>query len=178
MIEHIACTFNIDKDKVREQFPTNHSLLPIDIPPPHAPSPIFIPLAPLPPFIPSSPIGPYPGSELEGYIDPSYPNSPPSILSISSIDPTTLVIMVEGEQYDNEDEWNNCIERGPQLCCSSPRVPLADIMPIHQIPLPTTDSTDYEELVMVLYRQVSDQAEEIAALEADKENWAPSPDCP
>jgi len=86
--------------------------------------------------------------------------------------------MVEGEQYDNEDEWNNRIERGPQLHCSSPCVPLADIMPIHQIPSPTTDSTDYKELVMVLYCQVSDQAEEIAALEADKENWVPSPDCP
>jgi len=37
-----------------------------------------------------------------------------------------------------------------------------------------TNGTDYEELAMVLYRQILNQEEKIAALEADKENLVPS----
>ena len=174
MVEHISCVFNITEDEVQEQFPTNRSLLLIDIPPSHTSSPIFIPPVPLPPFIPRSPIGPYPGTELADYIDPVFPDSPPSISSSSSIDPSTLIIVTEGEQYENEEEWNNWVVPGPQLCRSSPCIPLANITPIHQVPLPMTDSTDYKELAMVLYCQISNQEEKIAALEADKENLAPS----
>ena len=44
---------------------------------------------------------------------------------------------------------------------------------------PLGDTTDYEELAMVLYRQVSDQDQRIKELEeADKENRAPSPPNP
>ena len=174
MVEHIACIFNIAEDEVREQFPTNRSLLPIDVPPPCASSPVFVPPAPSSPFIPGSPIGPYPRSEFDRYVDPIYPDSPPSIpSSTSSIDPSTLVIFADGEQYENKDAWNNRVVQGPQLHRSSPRLPLADITPIHQTSLSPIDTTDYKELAMVLYRQVSDQDEKIATLEADKENQAP-----
>jgi len=176
MVEHIARVFNITEDEVREQFPTNRSLLPIDIAPPHVASPVVIPTAPSPPFIPGSPIGPYPGTELDNYVDPVYPDSPPSIASsTSSIDPTTLMIITDGEQYENEDDWNNHREQGPQLHRSSPRLPLADITPIRQVTV-SPEGTDYEELAMVLYRQVSDLDKQICALEADKENQAPSAD--
>ena len=165
MIKHIAQVVNIAEDKVREQFPTNRSLLPIDRSPPHTSSPVFVPPAPSPPFIPGSPIRLYPGSEFDGYIDPSYPNSSLSASSTSSIDPSMLVIIAEGEQYENEDKWNNCTERGPQLHRSSPHLPLANITPIHQTHSPKSDTTDYEELTMVLYRQVSDQDKKIKDLE-------------
>jgi len=176
MIEHITHIFNITEDEVQEQFPTNRSLLPIDIPPPpHISSPVFIPLAPSPPFIPGSPVGPYPGTELDNYIDPVYPDSPPSISSTSSINPTMLMIFADSEQYENEDDWNNRREQGPQLRRSSPRLPLADITPIRQVTT-SPDGTDYEELAMVLYCQVSDQDEQIQVLEANKENQALSTD--
>jgi len=173
MIEHITHVFNITQDKVREQFLINHSLLPIDHSPPRAFSPIFIPPAPLPSFILGSPIGPYPGSKLAEYNDPNFPSEPPSVLSASPTDPSTLIIIAKGEQYKNEEEWENRVERGPQLHRLSPRVPLADITPIHQVT--PIDTTDYEELAMVLYCQVLDQDKKITALEVDKENQVPSP---
>jgi len=61
------------------------------------------------------------------------------------------------------------------LARPSPCVPLADITPIRQVSHPLGDTTDYEELAMVLYRQVSDQDATITALMEDKENQAPSP---
>jgi len=168
MLEHVSTILGVDMEEVRRHFPDNRSLLPIDIPPPR----------PLTPYVttPSSPTLQYPGTELEHYIDPLYPNSPPSVSPTSSIDPSTLVIIADGEQYKNEEEWENHIERSPQLHQSSPRVPLADITPICQIPHPLSDTTDYKELAMVLYRQVSDQDAKIKELmEADKENQTPSP---
>jgi len=47
-------------------------------------------------------------------------------------------------------------------------------MPIRQVSHPLGDMTDYEELAMVLYRQVSDQDATIKELMEDKENRAPS----
>jgi len=62
----------------------------------------------------------------------------------------------------------------PSTSPSSPHLPLADITPIRQVSHPLEDTTDYKELAMVLYRQVSDQDKEITELIEDKENWAPS----
>jgi len=117
--------------------------------------------------------------ELEHYIDPLYLNSPPLVTPSSPINPSMLVIIADRVQYENEEEWDNHIERDPQLCRLSPRLPLADITPIHQVtPDSTSSTTDYEELAMVLYHQVSDQDKKIAALEADKENQVLSPTDP
>jgi len=70
------------------------------------------------------------------------------------------------------------LEDEEELCRSSPRIPLADITPIRQVSHPLGDTTDYEELAMVLYRQVSDQDAKIKELTEDKENQAPSPTDP
>jgi len=71
MLEHVANMLGADVEEVRRQFPDNRSLLPIDVPPPR----------PLTPYIaiPSSPTLQYPGTELENYVNPSYPNSPPPV---------------------------------------------------------------------------------------------------
>jgi len=170
MLEHVATMLRTDVEEIRHQFPTPRSLLPIDVPPP----------CPLTPnvAIPSSPTLQYPGTELEDYVDPSYPNSPPIGSPSSSIDPSTLVIIADGLQYESEEEWENSLGQGPQLCQPSPRVPLANITPIRQVSHPLGDTTDYEELAMVLYRQVSDQDATIKELMEDKENQAPSPTDP
>jgi len=170
MLKHVATMLGTDIEEVCRHFPTNRSLLPVDVPPP----------CPLTPniAIPSSPTLQYPGTELEHYVDPSYPNSPPSVSPSSPIDPSMLIIIVDGEQYKNKEEWENCAERGPQLCCSSPQVPLADITPICQVSHPLGDTTDYKELAMVLYQQVSNQDVIIKELTENKENQAPSPTDP
>ena len=170
MLEHIANLLGADIKEVCQCFPNNCSLLPINVPPPCPLSPNVA--------IPSLPTLQYPGTELEHYIDPLYPNSPPSVSPSSPIDPSMLQIIAEGEQYEDEEAWNNHVIQGPQLRRSSPHLPLTDITPIHQVLLPILDGTDYEELAMVLYCQVSDQDKKIAAMEADKENQAPSPTNP
>jgi len=149
MLEHVATMLGTDVEEVRHHFPTPRSLLPIDIPPPRLLTPNVA--------IPSSPTLQYPGTELEHYVDPSYPNSPPSITPSPPADSSP----------------------SPQLRQGSPQVPLADITPVHQVSHPLSDTTDYEELAMVLYHQVSDQDARIKELlEADKENQIPSPTDP
>jgi len=171
MLEHVSTMLGVDIKEVCRHFPDNRSLLPINVPPPRPLTPNIT--------IPSSPTLQYPGTELENYVNPSYPNSPPSITLSSPIDPSTLIIIAEGEQYDNEEEWENRIEVHPQLRRTLPRVPLADITLIRQVSHSLGDTTDYEELAMVLYRQVADQDQRIKELEEDdKENRAPSPSNP
>jgi len=165
MLEHVSTMLGVDIEEVRRQFPTNRSLLPIDCSPPRASSPVFILPAPSPPFLPGSPIGPYPGSELAEYTDPDFPSEPPSASSSPPVGSSKIVVMADGVRFFDENE----------LRCSSPRVPLADITPIRQVSHPLGDTTDYEELAMVLYHQVSDQDAKIKELQEDKENHAPSP---
>jgi len=174
MLEHVSNLLGVGIEEVRHRFPDNHSLLPIDVPPPCALSPVFVPPAPSPPFIPGSPVGPYPGSELAEYNDPTFPSEPPSAPSSSPTNSSMIVVLAEGEQYKDEEQW----EQSDQLQRPSPRVPLADIMPIRQVSHPLGDTMDYEELAMVLYRQVSDQDAMIEGLLEDKENQAPSPTNP
>jgi len=151
MLEHVATILRTDVEEVHHHFPTNRSLLPIDVPPPRPLSPNIA--------IPSSPTLQYPGTELEHYVDPVYPDSPPSVSPLSPM-----------------EDWENRVNHLPQLCRLLPRIPLADITPIHQVSHPLGDTTDYKELAMVLYHQVSDQDTKIKELmEADKENQAPSP---
>jgi len=130
MLEHVSNILGIDVEEVRQRFPDNRSLLPIDIPPPRPLSPVFVPPAPSPPFIPGSPIGPYPGTELAEYSDPQFPSEPPSASPSPPTNESMIIVIADGEQYENEEEWAESSRRHPQLRCSSPRVPLADITPI------------------------------------------------
>jgi len=177
MLEHVSTILGVDIEEVRQQFPTNRSLLPIDRSPPRASSPVIMPPAPSPPFIPGSPIGPYPGSELSTYNDPDFPAEPPSISPSSPTNSSMIVVMADGVRYFDSDEEEQQPDQLP-LCRSCPRVPLEDITPIRQVSHPLGDTTDYEELAMVLYRQVSDQDATIKRLMEDKENQAPTPTDP
>jgi len=174
MLEHVANLLGTDVEEIRQCFPDNRSLLPIDVPPPRALSPVFIPSAPSPPYVPGSPIGPYPGTELAEYNDPQFPSEPPSTSPSPPTNASMIVVFADGEQYENEQEWEEGIQRHPQHRQLLPRIPLADITPIRQVSHPLGDTTDYEELAMVLYRQVSDQDATIKELMEDKENQAPS----
>jgi len=151
MLEHVSTILGVDIKEVCRQFPKNRSLLPIDVSPPHALSPVFIPPAPSPPFIPGSPAGPYPGSELAEYNDPDFPSEPPSVSSSLPANSSMVVVILDGEQFKTEEDWEQSGQRLPQLHRPSPRVPLADITPIRQVSHPLGDTTDYKELAMVLY---------------------------
>jgi len=85
MLEHVSTVLGVDIKEVRRQFPDNRSLLPIDVPPPCASSPVFVPPPPSPPLLPGSPVGPYPGTELAEYNDPDFPSKPPT----ASLSPPT-----------------------------------------------------------------------------------------
>jgi len=163
MLQHVATLLGADVEEVRQRFPDNRSLLPIDVPPPRASSPVFIPPTPSPPYIPGSPIGPYPGTELAEYNDPKFPSNPPSPSLSFQAGSSMIVVMADGVRFEGEEE----------SCHPPPRVPLADITPIRQVSHSPEDTTDYEELAMVLYRQVSEQDAKIKQLEEDKENLAP-----
>jgi len=178
MLEHVSTILGVDIKEVRRRFPNNRSLLPIDVPPPRALSPVFVPPAPSPPFLLGSPVRPYPGSELAEYNDPDFPSEPLSASLSPSANLSMIVVIADREQYENEEQWEQSIQQYPQLRRSSPRVPLADITPICQVSHPLGDTTDYKELAMVLYRQVSNQDARIKELTEDKENWAPSPVIP
>jgi len=126
MIEHVAHLLNVGKDKVHCQFPTNHSLLPINCSPPCASSPIFVPPTPSPPFIPRLPTGPYPGTKLAEYINPNFPSEPPSSpkpLPIPTLhDQSTFVVWSEGPTYENKEEYKRRTVQGSPMC-----IPLTDI---------------------------------------------------
>jgi len=173
MLQHVTTLLGADIEEVRQRFPDNRSLLPIDVPPPRALSPVFVPPAPSPPFIPGSPIGAYPGTELAEYNDPDFPSEPPSTSHSSLDESSMIVVMADGVQYFDGDDQDDQPNLSP-LRRSFPRVPLEDITPIRQVSHPLGDTTDYEELAMVLYRQVSDQDAKINELMEDKENQAPS----
>jgi len=174
MLEHVSTLLGVDIKEVCRRFPDNRSLLPIDVPPPRALSPVFVPPVPSSPFLPGSPARPYPGSELAKYNDPDFPSEPPSAPLSSPANSSMVDVVADGVQYENEEAW----EQDAQLHHSSPRIPLADIMPIRQVSHPLGDMTDYEELAMVLYQQVSDQDATIKELMENKENQAPSPTDP
>jgi len=160
MLEHVANLLGADVEEVRQCFPDNRSLLPIDVPPPRALSPVFVLPAPSPPFIPGSPSGAYPGTELAEYNDPDFPSEPLSTSPSSLAGSSMIIVMADGVRYMDKEELDS----------PSPHIPLADITPIWQVSHPLGDTTDYEELAMVLYRQVSDQDAKIKELMEDKEN--------
>jgi len=120
MVEHISTILGVEVEEVHRQFPNNRSLLPIDVPPPCALSPIFIPPAPSSSSVSGSPTGPYPGSEFANYNDPDFPSEPPSTFPSPPTNSSMIVIMTDGEQYKNEEDWEQSSQRHPQLRRSSP----------------------------------------------------------
>jgi len=113
MLQHVATLLGADIEEVRQRFPDNRSLLPIDVPPPCALSPAFVPPAPSPPFLPGLPNGPYPGSELANYNDPNFPAEPPSTSPSSLADSSMIVVIADGVQYFDGNEQEEQHDQPP-----------------------------------------------------------------
>ena len=176
MIEHIAHLLNIEEEEVRHQFPTNHSLLPIDRSPP-APTSVLTPNTLIMAHmstqfnnvndyegIHSPPTLSYPGTEFENYVKPNYPNSPPihspKPLPVSpphfhdSISVTPPITSAANSTYDSPTEAafiKDITSHSP-----SPISPLA----------------------VVLYQQTEIQEIKMNTMKINAEGQTPSPDGP
>jgi len=176
MIEHIARLLNIEEEEVRCHFPTIHSLLSIDRSPP-IPTSILTPdtlmLAHTSTTfnniddykgIISPPTLSYPGTELETYVDPNYPNSPP----ISSPEP----LPVPPPHFHDSISITLPVTSATNSTFTSPIVPAF----IKDIPL--CSPSPISPMAVVLYQQAETNALETKAMDADVEGCTPSPNGP
>jgi len=176
MIEHIACLLNIKEEEVRRQFPTVHSLLPIDRSPP-APTSILTPdtlmmahlsmtLNDINDYkgIHASPNSGYPGTELTNYDDPSYPNSPPI--------PSPKPLPVPPPHFHDSVSITPPITSATNSTYTSPVIPAF----IEDVPSPSP--SPISPMAMVLYQQAEVKTLEAKAMDADAEGCTPSPTGP
>jgi len=175
MIKHVACLLNIEEEEVCRQFPTVRSLLPIDRSPP-APAAVLTPDTMMMAYASSSfndvddykgiisPTLSYPGTELEHYIDSTYPNSLPI--------PSPKPLPVPPPHFHDSVSITLPVTSATNSTYTSPIVPafIKDI-PLHS-PSPISP------MAVVLYQQAETNALEIKAMDADAEGRTPSPNGP
>jgi len=176
MIEHIACLLNIEEEEIRRQFPTVHSLLPIDRSPP-APTSVLTPdtlmMAHLSMTfndvndyegIHASPNLGYPGTELENHVDPDYPNSPP----ISSPEPLPIP----------PPHFHDSILVTPPITSATNSVYTLPIIPAFIEEVPSHSPSSISPMAVVLYQQTKANALKTKTMDADAEGHTPSPTGP
>jgi len=176
MIEHIAHLLNIKEEEVRCQFPTVHSLLPIDRPPP-APTSILTPdtlmLAHASTSfndindykgIISPPTVSYPGMEFENYIDPVFPNSPP----ISSPKPLPVP----------PPHFHNSMSIMPLVTSATNSTYTLPIIPTFIEEVPSRSPSPISPMAIVLYQQTEANTLKTEAMNAEAEGRTPSPTGP
>jgi len=176
MIEHIARLLNIEEEEVHCQFPTVRSLLPIDRSPP-VPTSVLTPdtlmMAHLSTTfndvddykgIHASPNLGYPGTELEGYVNPNYPNSPP----ISSPEPLPVP---PPHFYDS-------ISVTPPVTSATNSMYTLPIIPAFIEEVPSQSPSPISPMAVVLYQQAEANILTTKAMDADTEGRTPSPTGP
>jgi len=176
MIEHITHLLNVEEEEVRHQFPTVHSLLPIDRSPP-TPASILTPdtlmLAHASTTfndvndykgIISPPTLSYPGTELEHYIEPNYPNSPP----ISSPKPLPVP----------PPHFHDSISVMPPITLATNSTYTLPIIPAFIEDVPSCSPSPISPMAVVLYQQAETNALEAKAMDANAEGQTPSPNGP
>jgi len=176
MIEHIARLLNIEEEEVRCQFPTVRSLLPIDRNPP-TPTSVLTPDTLMMAYtnttfndvddykgIISPPTLSYPGTELETYVDPVYPNSP--------LIPSPKPLPVPPPHFHDSVSITPPITSAMNSTYTSPVIPafIKDV--------PSCSPSPVSPIAMVLYQQAETNTLEAKAMDADTEGWTPSPNGP
>ena len=167
MIEHIAHLLNIEEEEVHHQFPTNHSLLPIDRSPP-APTSILTPNTLMLAYasttfndiddykgIHSSPNLGYLGTELENYVKPDYLNDP----SISSPKP----LPVPPSHFHDSVSITPPVTSATNSTYTSPVIPafIEDVLSCFPSPI--------SPMAMVLYQQTETNMLEAKARDVEAE---------
>jgi len=176
MIEHIACLLNIEEEEVRRQFPTIHSLLPIDRSPP-APTSVLTPNTLMLAYtstifnnvdnykgIVSPPTLAYPGTELEHYVDPAYPNSPP----IPSPKPLPVP----------PPHFHDSVSITPPATSTTNSTYTLPVIPAFIEDVPSCSPSPISPMAMVLYQQAKTNTLEAKAMNTDAEKQTPSPKGP
>jgi len=176
MIEHIARLLNIEEEEVRCQFPTVHSLLPIDRSPP-APTSVLTPdmlmMAHLSTTfndvndyegIHASPNSGYPRTELTNYVDPSYPNSPP----IPSPKPLPVP----------PPHFHDSMSIMPPSTSATNSTYTSPVIPAFIEDIPSHSPSPISPMAMVLYQQAETKTLEAKAMDTDAEGRTPSPTGP
>jgi len=173
MIEHIACLLNIEEEEVHHQFPTVHSLLPIDRSPP-APAAILTPDTlmlstqlndvddyegiPLPTMLS------YPSMELEHYNKPNFPNSPP----IPSPEPLPVA----------PPHFHDSVLVTPPITSATNSTYTSPIIPAFIEEVASHSPSPISPMAVVLYQQAETNALEAKAMDTDTEQHTPSPNGP
>jgi len=155
MIEHIARLLNIEEEEVRCQFPTVHSLLPIDRSPP-APAAILMPDTYM-----SSPTPFYPGMEFEHYSKPNLSNSPP----IPSPKPLPVP----------PPHFHDSVSVTPPVTSTTNSTYTLPIIPVFIEDVPSCSPSPISPMAMVLYQQAKTNVLETKAMDADAEKHTSSP---
>ena len=157
MIEHIARLLNIEEEEVRRQFPTNHSLLPIDRSPP-------TPAAVLTPDTDMVPTLSYPGTEFEHYNDPNFPNSPP----ISSPEPLPIP----------PPHFHDSVSITPPVTSATNSIYTSPVEEAFIEDLPSHSPSPVPSMAMVLYHRAQRQELDVEAMNAEAEEQTPGPNGP
>jgi len=176
MINHIARLLNIKEEEVHHQFPTVCSLLPIDRSP-SVPTSVLTPdtlmMAHLSTMfndvndyegIHTSPNLGYPGTELEGHVDPNYLNSPP----ISSPEPLPVP----------PPHFHDSISVTPPITSATNSMYTSPVIPAFIEDVPSCSPSPISPMAMVLYQQTETNALEAKAMDTDIEGCTPSPNGP
>jgi len=176
MIQHVARLLNIKEEEVHRQFPTVHSLLPIDRSPP-APTSVLTPdtlmMAHLSTTsndvddykgIVSPPTLSYPGTEFEHYVKPNLPHSPP----IPSPKPLPVPPL----------HFHDSISITPPATSATNSTYTSPVIPAFIEDIPSCSPSPIFPMAMVLYQQAKTNALEAKAMDADIEGQTPSPSGP
>jgi len=176
MIEHIARLLRIEEEEVRCQFPTVHSLLPIDQSPP-APTSVLTPdtliMAHLSTTfndiddyegIHASLPAAYPGTELADHIDPTYPNSP----SIPSPEPLPIP----------PPHFHDSVSITPPVTSTTNSTYTSPVPSCSPSPVLSCSPSPILPMAVVLYQQTEANALAAKAMNADAEGCTPSPTGP
>jgi len=155
MIEHIARLLNIEEEEICHQFPTVHSLLPIDRSPP-VPTAVLMPNAYM-----SAPTLSYPGTEFEQYNEPNYPNNPPV--------PSPKPLPVPPPHF------HDSVSITPPTTSAANSTYTLPIVPTFIKDVPSCSSSPISPMALVLYQQAETNALEAKAMDADTEGHTPSP---
>jgi len=176
MIQHVARLLNIEEEEIRRQFPTVRSLLPIDRSPP-VPTSVLTPdtlmMAHLSTTfndvndyegIHASPNSGYLGTELTDYVNPNYPNSPPT----SSPKPLPVP----------PPHFHDSVSIMPPATSATNSVYTSPVIPAFIEDVPSRSPSPVSPMAIVLYQQAEVKILEAKAMDADTEGRTPSPTGP
>jgi len=176
MIQHVTRLLNVEEEEIHRQFPTVRSLLLIDRSPP-VPTSVLTPdtlmMAHLSMTfndvddykgIHASPPATYPGTELTDYVDPNYPNNPPT----SSPEPLPVP----------PPHFHDSISITPPPTSTVNSTYISSVIPAFIEEVPSRSPSPVSPMAVVLYQQAEANTLKTEAMNVEAEGRTPSPTGP